>query len=328
MKKLIATICVLCISNFTIAGIYKIAFGSCLDQDYPQPIWDSIKKENINSFVFLGDNVYGDVPSGNLIKMKDAYKKQKEMLPKWLYEKDIDVIWDDHDFGINDGGSSYPLKKEAQKLYLDFWNISSNDIRRSREGIYINKIIQSDNFKINLILLDTRYFRSDLEQTKGIRPKYIQNDNLDATVLGDKQWLWLGKTLKADADLIIIATSIQLLATNHRFEKWSNFPNEHKRLKKLLNSSSVPVLIISGDRHQGAIYEENNLIEITSSSLNKTISSLSLNSRPKESDDLMIGDMFSGENFGLITVDTNKKSYKIEIKDLNGNQVRAKQVFL
>ena len=94
MKKLIATICVLCISNFTIAGTYKIAFGSCLDQDYPQPIWDSIKKENINSFVFLGDNVYGDVPSGNLIKMKDAYKKQKEMLPKWLYEKDVDVIWD------------------------------------------------------------------------------------------------------------------------------------------------------------------------------------------------------------------------------------------
>ena len=139
---------------------------------------------------------------------------------------------------------------------------------------------------------------------------------------------WLDKTLKADADLIIIATSVQLLATNHRFEKWSNFPNEHKRLKKLLNSSSVPVLIISGDRHQGAIYEENNLIEITSSSLNKTISSLSLNSRPKESDDLMIGDMFSGENFGLITVDTNEKSYKIEIKDLNGNQVRAKQVFL
>ena len=92
MKKLIATICVLCISNFTIAETYKIAFGSCLDQDYPQPIWDSIKKENINSFVFLGDNVYGDVPSGNLIKMKDAYKKQKKMLPKWLYEKFIDEI--------------------------------------------------------------------------------------------------------------------------------------------------------------------------------------------------------------------------------------------
>ena len=26
---------------------------------------------------------------------------------------------------INDGGSSYPLKKEAQQMYLDFWNIPS-----------------------------------------------------------------------------------------------------------------------------------------------------------------------------------------------------------
>ena len=52
----------LTISNFITAGTYKIAFGSCLDQDYPQPIWQSIKNENINSFIFLGDNVYGDVP--------------------------------------------------------------------------------------------------------------------------------------------------------------------------------------------------------------------------------------------------------------------------
>ena len=69
MKKklnLAALLTLLLFSNFTIAKTYKIAFGSCLDQEDPQPIWNSIKKENINSFVFLGDNVYGDVPSGDL----------------------------------------------------------------------------------------------------------------------------------------------------------------------------------------------------------------------------------------------------------------------
>ena len=45
---------------------YKYALGSCLDQDYKQPIWSSIKKENIDGFIFLGDNVYGDQPSGKL----------------------------------------------------------------------------------------------------------------------------------------------------------------------------------------------------------------------------------------------------------------------
>ena len=33
-------------------------------------------------------------------------------------------------------------------------------------------------------------------------------------------------------------------------------------MKKLLKQSKIPVLIISGDRHQGAIYEEDNLFEI------------------------------------------------------------------
>ena len=138
MKKklnLIVFLIPLLFCNFTIAKTYKIAFGSCLDQEDPQPIWNSVKKEDINSFIFLGDNVYGDVPSGDLDFMKTAYAEQKKMLPDWLLKKDINVIWDDHDFGINDGGSSYPLKSDAQKMYLDFWDVSQEDIRRYREGI-------------------------------------------------------------------------------------------------------------------------------------------------------------------------------------------------
>ena len=157
-------------------------------------------------------------------------------------------------------------------MYLDFWNISLGDERRNREGIYTNKFINIDGFTVNLILLDTRYFRSDLDKTIGINSVYKKNLDANSTILGNKQWEWLEETIKKKADLVIISTSIQLLATSHRFEKWSNFPHEHIRMKKLLKQSKIPVLIISGDRHQGAIYEEDNLFEITSSSLNKTLS--------------------------------------------------------
>ena len=301
----------LTISNFITAETYKIAFGSCLDQDYPQPIWQSIKNENINSFIFLGDNVYGDVPSGKLNKMKKAYAHQKKLIPDWLFKKDVNVIWDDHDYGINNGGASYPLKKQSQLMYLDFWNITSDDDRRKRVGIYTNKFINIDGFIVNLILLDTRYFRSELNKTIGINPIYKKNLDLNSTILGNKQWAWLEEIINKKADLVIISTSIQLLATSHRFEKWSNFPHEH-----------IPVLIISGDRHQGAIYEEDNLFEITSSSLNKTLSPSKFIGRPKEVDDAMIGGMYSGENYGLITIDSETKEYLIELKDLNGQKVR------
>ena len=59
-------------SNQLISDEYKVAFGSCLDQKLPQPIWSSIENENIDSFIFLGDNVYGDSPNGKLNKMKLA----------------------------------------------------------------------------------------------------------------------------------------------------------------------------------------------------------------------------------------------------------------
>ena len=31
------------------------------------------------------------------------------------------MIWDDHDYGINDGGGSYRFKEYAQNLYIDFY---------------------------------------------------------------------------------------------------------------------------------------------------------------------------------------------------------------
>ena len=314
------------LANFTIAENYKIAFGSCLDQENPQPIWNSIYKEDIDSFVFLGDNVYGDISSGKLNKMREAYKLQSKMIPSWLFKKNVEMIWDDHDFGENDGGTSYPLKQEAQKLYLDFWKIPNDDIRHQRNGIYANKIIYIDNFIINLILLDTRYFRSDLKKTKGLKPVYLKNEELNATILGDKQWSWLMEVMKIKSDLTIVATSIQLLPTEHRFEKWSNFPSDHFKLKKLLKSQSRPIIVISGDRHQGAIYNDENIYEITSSSLNKTISSILR--RPKELDKYMLGEMFAGENYGLITINTNKKIIDLEIKDINGNMVLHKKLNL
>lgn len=314
------------LANFTIAENYKIAFGSCLDQEHPQPIWNSVYKEDIDSFVFLGDNVYGDIPSGKLNKMREAYKLQAKMIPSWLFKKNVEMIWDDHDFGENDGGSSYPLKQEAQKLYLDFWEIPIDDIRHQRDGIYANKIIYIDNFIINLILLDTRYFRSGLKKTKGIKPVYLKNEELNATILGDKQWSWLMKVMKIKSDITIVATSIQLLPTEHRFEKWSNFPSDHFKLKKLLKSQSQPVIVISGDRHQGAIYNDENIYEITSSSLNKTISSILR--RPNEVDRYMLGKMFSGENYGLITINTDEKIIDLEIKDINGKRVLHKKLGL
>ena len=66
------------------ADSLKIGFGSCVDEAKPQPIWEAVEKENLNDFFFVGDNVYGDLDSGELSNMGPAYEKQEENFPNWL----------------------------------------------------------------------------------------------------------------------------------------------------------------------------------------------------------------------------------------------------
>ena len=187
-------------SGVLTADSYKFGVGSCLDQDFPQPIWNQIEEEDLNYFVFLGDNVYGDVPSGSLWKLPRAYKKQKKLFPDFLSEIEKFAIWDDHDYGKNDGGTEYPLKKEAQKLFLDFWDVKKDDPRRNREGIYFSEKLKIGDLNVNLIGLDTRYHRSPLDQTD--KPYYPTQDK-SKTILGAAQWQWLENELKKESDLIL-----------------------------------------------------------------------------------------------------------------------------
>ena len=314
MKKFCLSFFLLLISssNFIYAESIKIGLGSCLDQDYPQPIWQSIKKEDLNYFIFLGDNVYGDTRYGSLRKMKSAYDKQKKVLPDFLNDISIFSIWDDHDFGINDGGADYRFKRQAQELYLDFWDITKDDDRSNREGIYFSKNEIFFNKKFKFIFLDTRFFRSKL---KGKKSNYIENIEPDATILGNAQWTWLENELKSDFDFLFIFSSIQIIAKDHRFEKWSNFPIERAKLFELLEKFNDKTILFSGDRHRAGIYRKNGIIEVTSSSMNKPGSSFS------ETDSYLIGKTYPQENYGVLEILEN--TIDIKIKDIKGNTLNS-----
>ena len=240
--------------------------------------------------------------------MKSAYDKQKKVLPDFLNDISIFSIWDDHDFGINDGGADYRFKRQAQELYLDFWDITKDDDRSNREGIYFSKNEIFFNKKFKFIFLDTRFFRSKL---KGKKSNYIENIEPDATILGNAQWTWLENELKSDFDFLFIFSSIQIIAKDHRFEKWSNFPIERAKLFELLEQFNDKTILFSGDRHRAGIYRKNGIIEVTSSSMNKPGSSFS------ETDSYLIGETYPQENYGVLEILEN--TIHIKIKDIKGN---------
>ena len=146
------------------SGELVIGFRSCLDQNLPQPIWKEIKAQNPEAFIMLGDNVYGDT-HGNIHNLERAYQKQALAFKKAGLDFPFLAIWDDHDYGKNDGGAEFSLKDESQKLFLKFWDIPETDIRHRNRGLYFEEIIHSKEGTVQILMLDTRYFRSPLKQT-------------------------------------------------------------------------------------------------------------------------------------------------------------------
>ena len=250
--------------------IVTIAFGSCSDEDMEQKLWNDVLAEQPDLWIWLGDNIYSDTEDPKVMQAK--YLKQKSHPEYQQLLKTCPVIgtWDDHDFGLNDGGKEFRAKVASQDALLDFLDVPQQDIRRQRNGVYSSFDLNTSIANVKILLLDARYFRDKIEKKNG-RPVV----NLEGTILGVTQWEWLEKELRnSSADIHIFGSGIQVIPEEHRFEKWANFPNERKRLFDLITELKVAnPIFISGDRHIGEIstlqWKNQLLYDITSSSLTK-----------------------------------------------------------
>ena len=177
----------------------RIAFGSCAEQRRPQPIWDAVLAYQPDLFIFAGDNVYGDFNTADaagsgrpmtLPAQIAGYARLRDKVPHL-------AVWDDHDYGRNDGGADFPHKAVAKDEFLSFWNVPADDVRRTREGIYSAHIIGPPGMRVQVILLDLRWFRSPLKRTDQRdalgKERYMPDADPAKTMLGDEQWAWLAR---------------------------------------------------------------------------------------------------------------------------------------
>ncbi|MGB0521825.1 MAG: alkaline phosphatase D family protein [Flammeovirgaceae bacterium] len=259
---------------------FKIMFGSCANQDKPQPLLTVAANEKPDAFVFLGDNVYGDTFVMDTLKAKYQRLGAKKEFQALRAVTPVFAVWDDHDFGWNDIGRHYPFKAESKEIFLDFWQVPESSDRRKHEGIYGVEYLEKDGKKLQLILLDTRTFRDDLVHRDStdttFKNDYIPNLSPDSTFLGEVQWAWLGEQLKQSADFRLIASSNQFSHAYNGWESWTNVPHERQRFIDLVKTTQADrVVFISGDVHWGEIskLEVPNgypIYDITSSGITQT----------------------------------------------------------
>ncbi|XVE69543.1 hypothetical protein DITRI_Ditri10aG0000100 [Diplodiscus trichospermus] len=226
----------------------RIAFGSCANQSAPQPIWDAINKFDPQVFIWLGDNIYGDIRRPFKILGKERTigpwknvprfipSSHSQMLSRYNMAKNIPgysrlranakVIgtWDDHDYGLNDAGKEFPAKTTNQRLLLDFLDEPLHSPRRKQAGVYTSYTFGSPGKQVKVI--------SNLSATTG--PLFYM-------------------------------------------ESWGRFPKERDRLFKLIRDSKRDgVFFISGDVHFGEITRYDcaagyPLYDITSSGLTQAV---------------------------------------------------------
>ncbi len=299
---------------------YILAFGSCNNQNMPNTLWKEILKNKPEIFVWGGDVIYCD--TDDMKFMKKNYEQQKKDSTYQNFLKNVPVIgtWDDHDYGINDGGSSYAKKDSVQNLFLDFFDVDSIDPRRSQQGVYFSKEIKVGKNAIKILVLDTRYFRSDLTIDSTKIKRYIPNIYGTGTMLGETQWKWLEKELNtSQADFNIIVSSIQFLSKEHGFETWGNMPHEVDKMKEIIaNSKAKGLIFLSGDRHIAEISKDSianlsyPLIDITSSGM--THSYTSFQGEPNR---YRIGNVVAQKNFGILRFNFESNKVELEIRGEN-----------
>ncbi|XP_058073293.1 uncharacterized protein LOC131222293 isoform X4 [Magnolia sinica] len=314
--------------------VSRIAFGSCANQSAPQPIWNAIVNYDPQLFIWLGDNIYGDIrrpfkffgkertigPWKNVPRfvptseqdMQLRYKEAKSNPGYSRLRRQAQVIgtWDDHDYGLNDAGKEFSGKNVSQRLMLDFLDEPQDSPRRKQAGVYASYMFGPERKRVKVILLDTRYHRDPLFT--------------DGTILGDSQWTWLEKELHGPkSQITIIASSIQ----------------------------RDGVFFISGDVHFGEIarYDcgcQYPLYEITSSGLTQAVEKAVL---PPFAFLVRVGAWLTpttmrvfdqkcrhrsctiGQpNFGAIEIDWDAApvTLKLEVKDMDGVPVTSVNILL
>ena len=305
---------------------FTIAFGSCNNQYSPNPFWNVIAKNNPDVWIWGGDIIYSDTEDMTILAQN--YLLQKNNSDYANFSKNIEILatWDDHDYGLNDGGGEYIKKAASQQLFLDFIDVSQDDERRKQEGVYFAKEYTANNKIIKIILLDTRYFRTALTPDTESKRRYKPTISDNESMLGKAQWNWLeNQLLNSKASYTIIVSSIQFLSSEHGFESWGNMPNEVTKFENLINSTNAKnVIILSGDRHISEFSKKEvpnlnyDLIDFTSSGL--THSYTDFKGEPNQ---FRVGNVVSKKSFGLLKFDFKTNTVLMEIRGENNTVLES-----
>src|SRR5258708_6743465 len=112
--------------------IERIGFGSCCRTMLSQAFWPRIAAQHPQVYLPLGDNAYLD--SGERYSDLAAIKGFTDLMARTI----VMPIWDDHDYGDDNGGLENPQKGQYKQMFIDFFTMMGAPIPQARPQRHAN----------------------------------------------------------------------------------------------------------------------------------------------------------------------------------------------
>ncbi len=313
--------------TYPTAGVsseFRIAFGGGAGYVPPnERIWDVIRQKDLSAFLFMGDNVYINMPEQpNAVHYYTYYRRQSRPEFKDLISSTPSyAIWDDHDAATDDVWLGPYKDKPSWKMPL----------LKVFEQNWVNPFYGSEewpacyfNFEIGdveIFMLDGRIYRTN---------PFADNP----TMLGpaQKEWL-LASVKKSKATFKIIASPVPWSYESKKDAKdtWNGFHDEREEIFNFLTDNKINgVFLLSADRHRSDAWEikrdnDYSLYEFTSSRLTNQ------HSHPLENSALF--GYNEKQSFGLLTFNTKLDDptvtfdiYSIDNEKINSFTLKKSQL--
>ena len=278
-------------------------------------IFKSMAKENADLMFWLGDNWYTrevDYYSEWGLNYRAQRDRSQQVLQPLLKAMPNYAVWDDHDYGYNNAGLSYPLKETSRSVFTSYW--ANPSYGEAGEGIY-SRFIWND---VEFFVLDDRYFRSDDKLPDSINGQ----PNSAKKMFGDKQLNWLENALSQSSEnykinFRFIVSGSQMLNELNPYDCLTHYPIEYYELINFITKNKIEgVVFLTGDRHHSEIIKKERagtypLLDITASPLTSGLSKFT--GKEKNHPSRIIG-IDHTTNYGKISFSGTFKDRKMKIE--------------
>jgi len=285
----------------TNAKTVRFAVTSC-SKDKHQALhptmWQDLLETKADFLLYLGDSVYIDSWRDRILGIKEEKIASRHVEARSVFNLfrqenliPIYAIWDDHDYGTNNGDHKFKRKEFSLKIFKLFF--PQHEVEGFKAGPGISKSLTIGSQSI--VMLDNRYFRNT-EFDK--RESYI----------GEEQYQWLLNHFQTTGRAMFLAGGSQFFGGYRSFfgESYENdYDDEFKLILEKAKASHKKVIFLSGDIHATELMKiEKELLgyetrEFTSSGIiRKDFNEdfWSKNENPRQ-----IHGYSAGPNFGLVS---------------------------